>query len=85
METPFTNQAKRIISKFGGPTELSNALRAVGVARHRTQIYRWQQAKSRNGTGGMIPSTLLPKVLEAARLFGIVITKEDLYGDLTHG
>ena len=79
----LNNQAKRIIEKFGSPYKLSQALRRVGekAYRHPSVIYRWTYPKgSRCGTGGVIPTSALQDVFAAARLEGLVLTPEDLYG-----
>jgi hypothetical protein len=79
---PISGQAARIIDKFGGVLALQAALKEIGVSRSRTQIYRWTQPKWNYGTNGVIPSSVLQEILEAARLQGILITKEDLYGTI---
>ncbi|SOD41341.1 hypothetical protein [Nitrosovibrio sp. Nv4] len=78
-------QADRIIAKFGGARGLARALQALGDThqlRSPAVIYRWTYPKTRGGTGGKIPSSALDAVIRAARLEGILITADDLYGDL---
>lgn len=78
------NQARRIIQKFGSPYKLSEALRRVSqqAYRHPSVIYRWTYPKGgRNGRGGVIPTSALQDVMNAARLEGIILTPGDLYGE----
>ena len=78
-------QAARIIAKFGTAGRLAKALDRLGVpemARTRTVVYRWTYPKSRGGTGGLIPLEALPAVIAAAKLEGVLITPDDLYGRL---
>ncbi len=67
-------QAERIADKFGGPTQLANAL---GLS--PSTVYRWNYPKSKKGSDGIIPTSQLRRVLEAAAARGIVVTAEDLY------
>jgi hypothetical protein len=79
----LNNQAQRIIAKFGSPYKLSQALRRVGekAYRHPSVFYRWTYPKGpRCGTGGVIPTSALQDILQAARLEGVMVTAEDLYG-----
>ncbi len=79
-----SNQAERIIKKFGNARALSRALQALGdpkKSRSPAVIYRWTYPRSRGGTAGRIPSNALDDVLAAARLEGIFITPEDLFGE----
>jgi hypothetical protein len=72
-------QAERVIAKFGGCAELAYALAKVGKPRHYTNVYRWTQPKTvRGGTGGTIPASALPSVLEAAAKYDITLTADDL-------
>lgn len=72
------NQASRIISKFGGVDNLTKALAFSGYPKDPSSIYRWTYSKTENGTDGIIPSFVLPYVIDAARLEGILLTSEDL-------
>ena len=72
-------QAERIYAKFGGASKLCKAMVDAGVPRVVSAIYRWNLPRSHGGTDGLIPSSALPDVLKAARLYGIVITPEDLF------
>lgn len=71
-------QTQRIILKFGSVQNLMKALAAAGYSKDPSSIYRWDLPKSKNGTSGMIPSSCLFYVIEAARLEGILLTSEDL-------
>lgn len=74
----MTTQAIRIINKFGNVHNLAKALEQIGHPKDVSSIYRWNMPKENNGTDGLIPSSSLSYVLEAARLEGILITSEDL-------
>ena len=79
----MTTQADRIIAKFGGPKKLYAALRRLPDPRqHRglAQIYRWNHTRTAGGTGGLVPSSAIADVKEAARLEGVVIQPSDWYG-----
>lgn len=75
------SQAARIFQKFGGVPNLCRALAMVGptAARNLSAVYRWNLPKTKGGSGGLIPTSALGDVLQAARLEGIVITPEDTY------
>lgn len=68
---PTYNQAKKIVSKFGG--ELQTA-KALGVG--RTRVYCWQYARP-YGTDGLIPRHMIDRVQRIARLHGIILTDRD--------
>lgn len=77
-ETTVVSQAERIIRKFGNPRDLARALEAVGHSINPSSVYRWVYDKSTpSGTGGTIPTRLWPKIIEAARYAGILLTDED--------
>jgi hypothetical protein len=80
MDTPTkTTQAQRVIAKFGGIPALVRALGAAGKARDAANVYRWTYPKTKKGgTGGLIPSSAMADVLEAARLDGVLLTPEDI-------
>lgn len=71
------NQAARIFKKFGNARKLAKAM-----GRTPSTLYRWTYEKKRGGTGGLIPSSALPAVLEAARCSGIFISADDLFPGL---
>jgi hypothetical protein len=79
-------QAANIIDKFGGARELCRmynaALKPGEKGLNPSSVYRWTYAPKDLGTGGEIPTRRIKGVLRAARLFGILITIEDLYPKL---
>lgn len=75
------SQAERVIAKFGGPYKLARAVAALGRADAKLNpatVYRWQYSKDKGGTGGLIPTSSLHLVLEAARWDGIYLSTDDL-------
>ena len=70
---PVYLQAGRIIEKFGGHKRLAAIL---GV--HRATIYRWTWPRERGGTGGVIPTKMVDRVIRAARVEGIFLSTSDL-------
>lgn len=74
-------QAARVIARFGNASRLAAALARVGMSRHRSAIFRWTRPRSAGGTGGKIPSSALDAVMLAARLDGVHLTMEVLYGE----
>lgn len=75
----ITNQANRIMKKFGGPKALWSALRLVGRELSLVSVYRWKMPKEQGGTGGLIPTSNLPFIIRAARVQGIIISETDLF------
>ena len=67
------NQAEKIIHKFGGHSKLA---KLIGL--NRVQVYRWTYSREKGGTGGLIPTNAFAKVLNAARMEGILLTMDDL-------
>jgi hypothetical protein len=76
-ETIKYSQAERIIHRFGGARKLMRSLKLVGVVRDAANIYRWTYPKSRGGTGGVIPTSLLGTISKAAIVQGIILKPED--------
>lgn len=66
-------QAQKVIGKFGGVPRVATALDC-----DPSGIYKWTYTKEEGGTDGLIPSSALPRVLKAAEILGIELTKEDL-------
>lgn len=64
-------QARHIIDKFGGEAALATL---IGV--HRTAVYRWNYEPPR-GTNGLIPHHQRIKIVQAARLEGVLLTEDD--------
>lgn len=76
-----STQAQRISDKFGGVSALAWALSQLDDPRYRRDrisVYKWHYGRSRGGSGGVIPAHMIPGIKKAARLMGIVLTKEDL-------
>ncbi len=67
-------QAQRVVAKFGGARDLYRALLRLGDGRRRdpSNVYRWIYK-------GVIPSSAIYDVMEAARIEGVMLTAEDLY------
>lgn len=73
------NQANRIIMKFGGAINLAKMLTDIGCPINPSSIYRWGYPKGKNsGTGGVIPGYMWEYLEKVARLWGMIITSEDL-------
>lgn len=66
-------QAQKIIDKFGGASRLAAALSCDPSA-----VYKWNYEKERGGTEGLVPSSAMPAVIDAAIVLGIDLTPEDL-------
>ena len=73
---PSHNQAQRIIRKFGGARRL-----AALIGKNPATVYRWTY-KRPAGTGGVIPTPALKRVIKIAKKHGIVITTKHLYPEL---
>lgn len=69
-----TTQAARVIAKFGSACKLAKLLQVED-----STVYRWTYSKAQGGTDGIIPGKQLRRVLEAAKLAGVVISPTDLY------
>jgi amino-acid N-acetyltransferase len=67
-------QAERIYEKFGGPGKLAKML-----GYDRSTVYRWNYPVSKRGSGGLIPTKSLVKVIALAEEEGILIGAEDLF------
>lgn len=68
---PTYNQATKIVRKFGGEEMLAQAL---GI--HRVTPFRWQYSRP-VGTDGLIPTEMVSRIHEVARLQGVLLTPED--------
>lgn len=92
VETPNANgngvkilrsQAERIIEKFGGVPSLRRVMLECypdHAPVDKTAYYKWTYPREGGrGTGGIIPTGMLPLVMGAARHAGILLTAEDLY------
>lgn len=74
---PLT-QVDRLILVFGGVSAMRDALRAVGKPVSKVSVYRWNHPRSRGGSGGVVPSSAMPAVLDAARYLGLYLSAEYL-------
>ncbi len=64
--------ATTIVRKFGGEAKTAEV---AGTA--RSAPYRWQQEKSRGGTGGLIPQAHHRALLDHAHANGIALSAEE--------
>lgn len=80
----LTTQAEKIITKFGNPRKLADALTAVGYPINRTSIYRWNYSRENGGTGGLVPTAAWPFLISAARLEGVYLSPADTDPRETH-
>lgn len=64
--------ARTIVTKLGGPSEVS---RFLGV--HRTYVYRWLWPAKRRGTGGRIPFRYIPALIAEAKARGIAMSADE--------
>lgn len=76
-EPVLRSQAQRVIDRFGGPVQLAKALAAIGSPRHASNVTRWTYSRKRGGTGGLIPGSAMPLVIQAARYHGVFLTPQD--------
>lgn len=67
------SQAERIIARFGGPIELAAAIQYSLPA-----IYKWNHPRSKHGCHGLIPTRALERIITVARMFGVLLTEDDL-------
>lgn len=69
----FLTPAEYVIQTFGG---VRATARAIG--RDKSSVSVWRRAKTRKGTGGLIPHKAQPLILQAAKERGLDITPTDL-------
>jgi len=60
------NDANFIIQQFGGVKRLAKA-----INKDPATIYRWTYPKSKQGTGGLVPSSALSSIIDAANVLNI--------------
>ncbi len=68
---PEWNQSTKIIKKFGGAKKLSEL---TGL--NLSTIYRWMYAAPQ-GTDGLVPSSAIKMISEAAKAAGVKLTAKD--------
>lgn len=67
------NPAQQIIARLGGEAQVSFI---TGTA--YTAPYRWQAARAKGGTGGVIPQRYHRRLIDYARANGIPLSAEEL-------
>jgi hypothetical protein len=70
------NPAQRIIDRLGGEAQV-----AFLTGTSYTAPYRWQAARAKGGTGGLIPQRHHRGLIDYARAKGIPLTAEDFLAD----
>lgn len=65
--------ARSVIAKIG----IDNVSRITG--KHVSRVYRWMYSKERGGTGGLIPQSDAPTLLEYAREHKIDLKAADFF------
>jgi hypothetical protein len=71
-----SDQAKRIIAKFGSPYKLAATLKEIGRPVTPMTVYRWRYDPPL-GTGGRIPARWVEPITGAALIAGVTLTAED--------
>ena len=66
-------QAERITARFGGPLGLAKAIGYTDAA-----VYKWNYTKDKGGCNGLIPTRAMDRILSVARMFGVLLTIDDL-------
>lgn len=66
-------QAQRIFDKCGGVPRL-----AAAMGKDPSALYRWNHTKEKGGCDGLIPSSSMQDVLDAAEIIGVKLTAKDL-------
>lgn len=73
MSDEHLNPAKTIIAKIG----VDKTAEVTG--KHVSRVYRWMYPKERGGTGGLIPQTDQPAILQYALSRGIDLSPADFF------
>lgn len=71
------SMAERVVFKFGGVQQLIRALKNAGYNVAPSTVYKWLYPPEKGGTGGIIPTRAWKKVLEAAKLEGLLWGHEE--------
>lgn len=66
-------QADRIIHRFGGPKELARVINYSLAA-----VYKWNRPQYKGGSDGLVPTRALERIMTVARMFGVLLTEDDL-------
>ena len=70
------NPAQQIIARLGGEAQVSSI---TGTA--YTAPYRWQAARAKGGTGGLIPQRHHRRLIDYARAKGIPLAAEEFLAE----
>lgn len=76
MSEAHLEPAKSIIGKIG----IEKVAEITG--KHPSRVYRWMYPKDRGGTGGLIPQSEAPTLLQYARANGIELSAEEFFAPL---
>ena len=74
MEDKRLNPARDIINALGGADIVSDL-----TGKHISRVYRWMKPKEKGGTGGTIPQSDAPKLLEYAKSKRIRVSAADFF------
>lgn len=74
MSEHHLDPAKSVIAKLGGVEVVCGI-----TGKHVSRVYRWMHPKEKGGTGGFIPTTEAPKLLEYAKANRIKISADDFF------
>lgn len=69
-----SQQATKIVGKFGGVRRLVRAMAQAGHLRNLSSVHRWMTAE---GTNGIIPTSSALAVKDAAAKVGVLLTPGD--------
>lgn len=67
-----SQQAQRIVEKFGGARRLAEA-----ISYQPSAVYKWTYPKEKGGTDGFVPNGVVVDIVKAADLLGIELTSDD--------
>ncbi len=74
MSEHHLDPAKTVIAKLGGVEAVCSI-----TGKHLSRVYRWMHPKEKGGTGGLIPTSEAPKLLEHAKVNNIKISADDFF------
>ena len=72
------DQAAYVIRQFGNAYALAKAMTMVGRRISPSAIYKWTYPRSKGGTGGLIPTSSLPFIFSAAKVWGVVLDETQM-------
>lgn len=73
------NPAQAIIEKLGGDRAVCDLLLSMGDDCCISTVCRWRLPKERGGTGGLIPSKRIMRLIAAAQEKGVILTPADFF------